>query len=310
MNPLVTFILLAYNQEKFIESAINGLLEQDYDNIEFIISDDCSPDDTYEKICAITKKYLPRKNIILNRNEENLGLVRHFNKLINMSNGDIIVLAAGDDISLKSRVSNTVNIFSKNPDVMFLSFNDNIIDAEGKLVSSGSRVDYDGVRKFDLDDFISGKKIPFSGASRAFRREVYDTFGDLNPSSITEDTPYIIRGLILGQTAISSDVEIYYRKHDNNLSRASSLAKMDIDCISQQYIIDCNIARDRDLISKNRQKKLSKWIEVNRDRRKILNGLTLSKSKINYFFRKIAPLSSISSRRKISILKKIILDKV
>lgn len=306
MNPLVTFILLSYNQEQFIESAVEGALEQDYDNIEFIISDDSSSDSTYKKICAITEKYLPNKNIILNRNEENLGLVRHFNKLLSMSNGDIIVLAAGDDISLKGRVSNTVNIFSNNPNVTFVSFNDNEIDANGNLMSTGNRVDYDGIRKFDLEDFTSGKKIPFSGASRAFRKEVYNTFGALDPNGFTEDTPYIIRGLMMGQAAISSDVEICYRKHNNNLSNADSLAKMDIDVISQQYIVDCNLARANKLISENNYKKLIRWIEINRTIRKVLNGLTLSRSKLPYFFKEIAPLSCISPRRKASILKGIV----
>lgn len=306
MNPLVTCILLAYNHEQFIESAIEGLLEQDYDNIEFIISDDSSSDKTYKKICTTTKKYFPTKNIILNRNEENLGLVRHFNKLVNMANGTIIVVAAGDDISLKSRVSNTVDIFSKNKNVTFVSFNDNVIDSNGNVTSKGNKVKYNGIRKFNLNDFISDKPIPFSGASRAFRKEIYDTFGDLDPNSVTEDTPYIIRGLIMGQTAISSDIGICYRKHNNNLSGALSLAKMDVDAISQQYIIDCNLAKVKKLISRNDEKKLLKWIKMNRKRRKIINGFYLSNSKVKYFFRYVVPISGVSARGKAAMLKEII----
>jgi len=308
MNPLVTCILLAYNHEQFIESAIKGLLEQDYDNIEFIISDDSSSDNTYEIICAATKSHLAIKNIILNKNEENLGLVKHFNKLVNMAQGDIIVVAAGDDISLKSRVSNTVDIFSKNENITFVSFHTDIIDIDGKIISS-SKAKYNGIREFDLNDFLSGKKIPFNAASRAFKKNIYDTFGDLNSNSITEDTTYIIRGLIMGQTAISSDVGICYRKHDNNLSSALSLARMDIDCISQQYIIDCTLAKDKNLISEKNEKKLIQWIEVNRNKRKKFNGLTLSDSKLTYFIRHILPFSGIRSITKISILRRIVFDK-
>jgi len=308
MNPLVTCILLAYNHEQFIESAIKGLLEQDYDNIEFIISDDSSSDNTYEIICAATKSHLAIENIILNKNEKNLGLIKHFNKLVDMAKGDIIVVVAGDDISLKSRVSKTVDIFSKNENVTFVSFNDNVIDSNGNVTSKGNRVKYNGIRKFDLNDFISDKPIPFSGASRAFRKEIYDTFGDLDPNSVTEDTPYIIRGLIMGQTAISSDIGICYRKHDNNLSGALSLAKMDIDCISQQYIIDCNLAKANELISKEDEKKLLKWIKMNGKRRKKLNGFTLSNSKLTYFIRHILPLPGVRSRTKVSMLRKVIFD--
>lgn len=310
MNPLVTCILLAYNHEQFIASAIKGLLEQDYDNIEFIISDDSSSDNTYEIICAATKSHLAIKNIILNKNEKNLGLIKHFNKLVDMAKGDIIVVAAGDDISLKSRVSKTVDIFSKNENVTFVSFNDSVIDGNGNVISKSNRVKYKGIRKFNLNDFISGKPIPFSGASRAFRKEVYETFGDLDPNSVTEDTPYIVRGLIMGQTAISSDTGICYRKHNNNLSGALSLAKMDVDAISQQYIIDCNLAKVEKLISEKEQKKLIEWIEINRNKRKMLNGLALSDSKLSYFFRKVLLLPSIRSITKIAILRRIILDMV
>lgn len=309
MNPLVTCILLSYNHERFIEDAIVGLLEQDYDNIEFIISDDASSDNTYKKIQTVTEKYVIEKKIILNKNEENMGLIKHFNKLVSMAKGDIIVVAAGDDISLRNRVSNTVDIFLKNKNVTFVSFNDEIIDSNNKIISSGNRVKYDGIKIFNLEDFISGEKIPFSAASRAFRKEIYHTFGDLDQNSITEDTPYIIRGLIMGQTAISSDIAIRYRRHANNLSGELSIASMNVDCISQQYIIDCNLAKAKNLISGEQQAKLFEWIESNRKKRKKLNGLALSDSKITYFIRHILPLSSISYIEKLALLKRISFNK-
>ena len=46
--PLVSFCILTYNQEKFIEDAIKGALSQEYDNLEIIISDDGSTDRTYD----------------------------------------------------------------------------------------------------------------------------------------------------------------------------------------------------------------------------------------------------------------------
>lgn len=309
MNPLVTCILLSYNHERFIEDAILGLLEQDYDNIEFIISDDASSDNTYEKIHTITKKHLTTKKIILNRNEENFGLIKHFNKLVSMAKGDIIVVAAGDDISLKNRVSNTVDIFLKNKNVTFVSFNDEVIDSDNKVMSSGNRVKHDGIKIFNLNDFISGRKIPFSAASRAFRKEIYHSFGDLDQNSITEDTPYIIRGLIMGQTAISSDIAIRYRRHDNNLSGEASIASMNIDRISQQYIIDCNLAKAKNLISGEQQAKLLQWVESNRKKRQKLNGLALSDSKITYFIRHILLLPSISYIEKLALLKRVYFNK-
>ncbi len=46
-RPLVSFVLLAYNQERYVEEAIAGAFAQDYSPLEIILSDDCSTDGTY-----------------------------------------------------------------------------------------------------------------------------------------------------------------------------------------------------------------------------------------------------------------------
>ena len=55
-KPLISFLLLTYNQENYIQDAINGALAQTYSPLEIIISDDCSTDGTYKKIEEIENK--------------------------------------------------------------------------------------------------------------------------------------------------------------------------------------------------------------------------------------------------------------
>ena len=78
--PLVSFCLCVFNQEDFIQEAVEGALNQDYPNLEIIISDDCSTDRTWEIITEIIANHT-EKNIILNRNRKNLGLSTHINKI-------------------------------------------------------------------------------------------------------------------------------------------------------------------------------------------------------------------------------------
>ena len=66
-SPLVTFAILAYNQVGFIEVAVNAALAQDYPNLEIIISDDCSEDDTYKIIQNIVKNYAGPHKLIINK---------------------------------------------------------------------------------------------------------------------------------------------------------------------------------------------------------------------------------------------------
>src|SRR5690606_34870225 len=90
--PLVSYIILSYNQEKYIADAISSALNQSYSNIEYIISDDCSTDHTFsiiQKACNLSKK-----NIKILKNEVNVGLVNHLNNCLKYASGDLIVLAA------------------------------------------------------------------------------------------------------------------------------------------------------------------------------------------------------------------------
>ena len=73
-RPLVTFALFAYNQERFIREAVEGALSQDYSPLQIILSDDCSIDRTYEIMREMAAAYEGSHEIVLNRNEENLGL--------------------------------------------------------------------------------------------------------------------------------------------------------------------------------------------------------------------------------------------
>lgn len=309
MKPLVSLILLSYNQEKYIESAVTSVLNQDYENIEIIISDDCSTDRTFKIISETVKLFPKTKDVILNKNKTNMGLTAHLNKVLQMSNGEIIVLAAGDDISFPNRVSQSVNILIRNKNVTFVSFNEETIDSDGNKLSEGKRVNFQGIRTYTLQDYIKGVKIPFSGASRAFKRSLYDCFGDLDPKCPTEDTPYILRGLILGEAAISSDIAIKYRRHAKNLSNPLSIANMDIHKISDQYLRDTNSARDMRKLPENEYINTIKWIESNRNRRNKLNNLQISDSKLTYFTRNIALSPDIKVIDKVKILKHIIRKK-
>lgn len=310
MKPLVTCILFAYNQEKYIEEAVKSILNQDYENLEIILSDDCSSDQTYNKICSVVEHSSTKHIVSINQNKKNLGLTAHFNKLLELSNGEIIVVAAGDDISLKDRITKTVELFSKYPNVSFVSFNDIIIDDEGYEISKGQRVNYEGTKTFDLKDFINRRPIPFSGASRAFKKEVYNTFGALNEKCPTEDTPYIIRGLMLGVTAISSDIAIKYRRHGGNLSAPASIAKMNIAAISEQYLKDINTASSRNLISYEDKEALKKWVITNDRNRKALTALERSNHKLTYVLKDILLSSKYSSKFKISLIKNIAKSKL
>ncbi|UOE85839.1 glycosyltransferase [Vibrio splendidus] len=301
--PLVSVILLCYMQQDYVKEAVQSLLNQDYENIEYIFSDDCSSDETFNIISNEVESDEYKNRVFLNKNKTNLGLVPHFNYVLSLTKGDIIVVAAGDDISLPDRVTKTVSILNRK-DISFVSFNDEVIDTKGKTLSVGQRVQCDDLRTLDISDYLSGINPGFSGASRGFKREVYDVFGDLNVDCPTEDTPYILRGLLLGNGAVSPDIAIKYRRHNSNLSGDDLIQKMSVDSIFSQYEKDVGVAKKLGFVDDDDLSEFIEWHKSNLQKRKIVQRYQKCRFDYKVYFCNILFSSKFSSREKYAFLKK------
>lgn len=106
--PLVSIICLCYNHENFVVESLNSVLGQSYGNIELIIADDYSTDESKQKI----KNWLEdHPNINFITNESNLGNTKTFNKAFQFAKGHYIIDLAADDILLPNCVETQVNTF-------------------------------------------------------------------------------------------------------------------------------------------------------------------------------------------------------
>jgi glycosyltransferase involved in cell wall biosynthesis len=110
-KPLVSIGLPVFNNEKTLERALNSLLDQNYENIEIIASDDKSID----KSAFILKRYAssnPRLKV--NNNEKNIGSHRNFLKVLNLLKGEYFFYASGDDYWYPSFVSTLIHALLEN----------------------------------------------------------------------------------------------------------------------------------------------------------------------------------------------------
>jgi len=110
-NPLVSVVLSVYNGEKYLDEAIESILNQSYENFEFIIIDDGSSDKSLE----IIHSYKDKRIIVISR--ENRGLVSSLNEGIEVAKGVYIARMDADDISLATRLEEQVIFMEKNLDV-------------------------------------------------------------------------------------------------------------------------------------------------------------------------------------------------
>ena len=108
-SQLVTVIMSVYNNEATVNTAIESILGQSYKNIELIITDDCSSDNSL----SIIKKYIDKKNVKLIENSENRGLTKSLNSMIKIAQGKFIARQDADDISLYNRIQVQIDLINK-----------------------------------------------------------------------------------------------------------------------------------------------------------------------------------------------------
>lgn len=239
---LLSICLLSYNQEKYIEEAIYGLLHQDFENFELIISDDCSTDNTYDIIKSIISRH-KGDNIYINRNDENLGIVKHVNKLmLNLVHGEYVMLCGGDDISLPNRAKDTVLSFSKSPQIMAVTGGAICINKSGEIIGKRN-TEKDSTVSINNTDFLKSTTMFVGLFGLTIRRTVFDTFGPLQSTAQTEDSCLRLRSIILGKIFSSTNYYIKYRIHENNISRSSNIYNLKTDGIAHQYSTDIKNAR-------------------------------------------------------------------
>lgn len=107
-NPLVTAVCVCYNHERFVEEAIRSVINQTYDNLQIIILDDGSSDNSVEKIKSIAAANRSIECLLL---DKNIGYCKAFNKTLPLIKGEFFIDFATDDVMMPDRVEKQVRKF-------------------------------------------------------------------------------------------------------------------------------------------------------------------------------------------------------
>jgi hypothetical protein len=215
-NPLVSILVLAYNQERYIRDCIRSVLADSYTNLELVLSDDASTDGTF----AIMQEEAEAarsagRRIVLNRNPANLGgLVPHLNRAVGLSQGEILVYCAGDDVFDSQRTTRLVQAFQEqNASVVYSDAW--LTDTAGRILG---RMQPPGLVPFSAETMCRTGFAGMPGCTAAWRREVFDLFGPLPEQLCNEDDQIGFRGQLLGGLAFVPAPLVYYRLHDAAIS--------------------------------------------------------------------------------------------
>lgn len=109
-DPIISVIMPVYNAEKYLDEAIQSILNQTYKDFEFIIINDGSTDDSLK----IIEDYAKQDNRIVLINRENRGLITSLNEGLERANGTYLARMDADDISLPERFQQQLEYMEKN----------------------------------------------------------------------------------------------------------------------------------------------------------------------------------------------------
>jgi glycosyltransferase involved in cell wall biosynthesis len=191
-------------------------LAQTYSPLQVVISDDCSQDRTFEVIQEEVDGYDGPHQILLNRNSQNLGLSGHVNHTIELAKGELIVVAAADDVSLPTRTEELARAWSEGG-VYCVCSDVTIIDEDG--VDRGLFVGGKPVPVQSWQEAIQNENTSVLGCTFAWDRAIFSTFGPLPDGICHEDKAIQLRAALLGRIAYVDRRLVKWRRHGANDSK-------------------------------------------------------------------------------------------
>ena len=235
-NPLVTIICLCYNHEKYVCDCIDAIINQTYPNLEFILIDNNSRDNSV----MIIEKY---NQLLLNRfinytfikNDSNIGIPKALNKALRLAKGEFISFISADDIYVPDKIEIQISAY-KNLDeryavvcgnIDFINSDNNkvFLDSNGQITCKAN-FSYELGNKFLLRNRNS-KEIMYhygeyqtlfksnyiQAASVLIRRRVLDEVGLFDESFFYEDWPLWLNISKKYKFYYIDKVFFHYRKH-------------------------------------------------------------------------------------------------
>lgn len=226
-KPLVSVLIVSYNQEEFINECIDSVLEQNYENIEIIISDDASND----KTPSILEKYLEKypDKIKINLSKKNQGITGNCNSALALCGGDYIALLGGDDYMMKDKISTQVNFMLNNLKCTLSYHNLDVFESKSRKTMYHFN-DKNGYINGGIDQLIKHGCFCCGSSVMIKTQDIKDLKFD-NRIPVASDWLFFIKALSRGGEILYINKLLGgYRRHGGNVTKKSNkLTQNDLD---------------------------------------------------------------------------------
>lgn len=211
-QPLISVLVPVYNVENFVEESLRSLMQQSYKNIEIIVVDDYSSDNTFKIVKKLEKEDSRIKSY---KNPKNLKIAATLNFALSKANGDFIARMDGDDISTPDRLSKLYDYLQSHKDIALVGSNVTLINEDGIEIKKGRMINSSTV----INSVVKYRN-PIHHIWLT-KRKIYDEIGNYRYPGV-EDYDFILRLLTAGYK-ICNHPEYLYQIRIRKGNTASSI---------------------------------------------------------------------------------------
>lgn len=213
-QPLVSVVIPCYNHGNFVQDCIQSVISQTYQNIELIIIDDGSKDNSISKIEEMVEKCEKRFVRFEFRHRANKGLSATLNEALEWCQGEYYSAIASDDILLEDKIENQIQLFGdKNKEnIIAVLGNVYFIDEKNEILAS-SEIKENTI--YNFDQIFMHQHLLYA-PTQLIKTKVIKEVGGYKPGMLIEDWYMWLKLSKIGNILVVPNLFVKYRQHDSN----------------------------------------------------------------------------------------------
>jgi len=226
-----------YNQPEYIEKAIESALNQDYKDVEVIVSDDSTNGDVGDKV----QRFQGDRRFQYSRNAQNIGRVANYRKLLfEMSKGDWVIMLDGDDYFTDNNyITKCVDIVSKNRDIVLVGGGLRVVHSSTGVEQNHPLVDRDSIFS-GADIFKKNLSLP-NHQTDFYPRGLACKLDFYRDPSMASDSESLFRLCLNGKVAFLSTIAAAWRIHESNTTYTLNIKKQIRELVFIDKVFDYSI---------------------------------------------------------------------